>query len=454
MFGSIFLSRIFRGSLTLLAFSACFLLLLPPVTEAAQVSLAWNPSASINVAGYRVYYGTASRSYQFTNDAGNSTTTTISNLQEGTPYYFSVTAYDPTGVESSYSNEVAYNPGPICTYSVTPSSQSAGSAGGAGTVNVSSQSGCTWAAVSNVSWVVITSNGGGTGSGPVNYSVSANASSSSRTGTLTVAGKTFTITQAGASQYTLSITKIGTGTGTITSSPTGTTFNAGTVVALTAAPNASSTFSGWSGGCTGTSPTCSLTVNTNTAITASFALKTSAITASAGPNGSISPQGTVTINYGSTQRFTITPNSGYQVADVKVDGYSAGAVPSYTFANVTTNHTIQASFILAPSNTVSDAIKTYVITASAGTNGSISPSGPVTVNYGGSQSFTIVANRGYKIANVSVDGVSVGKAGTYQFGNIQADHRIEVSFSPAGRGRKKALNQEDQGQKWSFRTRD
>jgi hypothetical protein len=443
MLSNISLRWILRGSLTILAFSVCFLLLLPPVTQAAQVALAWNPSASTNVAGYRVYYGTASKSYEFNSDAGKSTTTTISNLQDGTPYYFAVTAYDPTGAESTYSNEVAFNPGPICTYAISPSSQPAGSAGGAGAVNVSSQSGCTWAAVSNSSWVLITSNGGGTGSGEVNYSVSANSSSTSRTGTLTVAGKTFTITQAGASQYTLSITQGGTGTGTVTGNPPGTTFSAGTVVALTAAPSASSTFTGWSGGCTGTSPTCSVTLNNNTAVTATFALKTYNITASADANGTISPQGTVTVNYGSTQRFTVTPNSGSQVADVKVDGNSMGPVASYSFANVTANHGIQASFSLASgsgtgtpspgtSDTGTSSIKTYVIIASEGGNGSIFPSGSVTVNSGGSQDFTIVADPGYKIVNVKVDGVSVGRPGAYQFGNVQADHTIEVIFSGAG----------------------
>ena len=67
------------------------------------------------------------------------------------------------------------------------------------------------------------------------------------------------------------------------------------------------------------------------------------------------------------------------MADVLVDGVSVGAVTSYTFTNVTANHTIAASF----------AIDTYTITASAGANGTISPSGHVTVNYGANQTFTI-----------------------------------------------------------------
>jgi hypothetical protein len=55
------------------------------------------------------------------------------------------------------------------------------------------------------------------------------------------------------------------------------------------------------------------------------------ISASAGSNGSISPSGNVTITSGSNGQFTITPNAGYRVADVVVDGASVGARTSYTF---------------------------------------------------------------------------------------------------------------------------
>ena len=68
------------------------------------------------------------------------------------------------------------------------------------------------------------------------------------------------------------------------------------------------------------------------------------ITASAGANGSIAPSGAVVVTQGASQAFTITPNSGYHVAGVTVDGASAGAVTSYTFTNVTANHTIAATF--------------------------------------------------------------------------------------------------------------
>jgi|GEM_PF-6070409 len=68
------------------------------------------------------------------------------------------------------------------------------------------------------------------------------------------------------------------------------------------------------------------------------------IVASAGSNGSISPSGSVTVEYGKDQTFTITPNTGYHILDVKVDGISVGKPNSYTFFNVTTNHTIHVEF--------------------------------------------------------------------------------------------------------------
>ena len=66
-------------------------------------------------------------------------------------------------------------------------------------ISVITSSCCGWAATSNVSWITITSGGGGSGNGTVNYSVSANSSPCSRAGTLTIAGVTFTVTQEGAS---------------------------------------------------------------------------------------------------------------------------------------------------------------------------------------------------------------------------------------------------------------
>lgn len=68
------------------------------------------------------------------------------------------------------------------------------------------------------------------------------------------------------------------------------------------------------------------------------------ITAKAGANGTITPSGSVTVKAGADQAFAIQPNSGYTVSKVLVDGTDVGAVTSYTFKNVTANHTIEAVF--------------------------------------------------------------------------------------------------------------
>ena len=73
----------------------------------ASATLAWQPSPDLTVVGYRVYYGVASRTYTQMVDVGLSTTATISNLVNGTTYYFVVTAYASSGVQSPYSNEVS-----------------------------------------------------------------------------------------------------------------------------------------------------------------------------------------------------------------------------------------------------------------------------------------------------------------------------------------------------------
>ncbi|MFN8586384.1 MAG: FlgD immunoglobulin-like domain containing protein [Candidatus Eisenbacteria bacterium] len=154
-------------------------------------------------------------------------------------------------------------------------------------------------------------------------------------------------------------------------------------------------------------------------IEASFAITTHTIVASAGANGSITPSGSVTVNDGDDQAFTITPAAHYHVADVLVDGVSVGTPTSYTFTNVTTDHTIAASF----------AITQHTILATAGSNGSITPSGSVAVDDGNDQAFTIAGDVNYHVADVLVDGVSVGAVGTYTFTNVTTDHTIAASFA-------------------------
>ena len=74
------------------------------------------------------------------------------------------------------------------------------------------------------------------------------------------------------------------------------------------------------------------------------------IKATAGLHGSITPSGNVDVLHGGSQTFTIAANSGYAISNVKVDGVSIGAVKSYTFENVTENHTIEVTFMKANGN--------------------------------------------------------------------------------------------------------
>jgi hypothetical protein len=87
---------------------------------------------------------------------------------------------------------------PPCTFSIAPTSQSIGAAGGNGSaVSVTAGAGCAWTASSNAAWLTITSGASGAGNGSVGFTVASN-SGSERVGTLTIAGHTFTVTQAAA----------------------------------------------------------------------------------------------------------------------------------------------------------------------------------------------------------------------------------------------------------------
>jgi hypothetical protein len=155
-------------------------------------------------------------------------------------------------------------------------------------------------------------------------------------------------------------------------------------------------------------------------ITATFAASFADynITATAGSNGSISPSGSITVPSGGSLTFAISPNAGYSVGSVVVDGKDAGAVTSYTFSGVKTDHTISAIF----------AQNVYTIIASAGAGGSISPSGAQSVKYGASQSYTITPSIGHSVSTVLVDGKNMGPVTSYNFSSVTAPHTISATF--------------------------
>jgi hypothetical protein len=154
-------------------------------------------------------------------------------------------------------------------------------------------------------------------------------------------------------------------------------------------------------------------------ISATFAIRTFPVTASAGPNGSVTPAGVTLVDYDGSQGYAITPDTGYFIEDVFVDSVSVGPVSSYAFTNVTAAHTIHAVF----------SIRTFAITATAGPNGSVTPAGVTIVNYGGSQAYSITPDAGYFIADVFADSVSVGAVSSYAFNNVTSDHTLEATFA-------------------------
>ena len=97
--------------------------------------------------------------------------------------------------------------------------------------------------------------------------------------------------------------------------------------------------------------------------------------------------------------------------------------PSY---NVTANHTIYAVFAWGGGEITIQ----YVIDASAGEGGTITPHGKVYVVSGGSRTFTIAAADGYQLTDVLVDGISVGAMDTYTFANVRKNHTIQAVFAP------------------------
>jgi C1A family cysteine protease len=144
------------------------------------------------------------------------------------------------------------------------------------------------------------------------------------------------------SNFTLNVSSLG--RGGVSLSPEGPTYPSGTVVTLTAGAGPGFRFANWSGDVSGTANPVTITMNSNKNVTANFALLTYTITATAGANGTITPAGISTVSYLNNINYTITPNSGYVIDNVTVNGTSQGAITTYAFNNVTANHTISATF--------------------------------------------------------------------------------------------------------------
>lgn len=144
------------------------------------------------------------------------------------------------------------------------------------------------------------------------------------------------------------------------------------------------------------------------------------VTATAGAGGGISPAGATTFLKRHTALYTITPDPGFFVQDVTVDGVSVGAPKYHTFDPLYTHHTIQATFAAsAPA---------YTIAATASPGGTISPSGNVSMAQGGSQTFTVDSTPG-AIVTLTVDGKSLGRRNSYSFADVRENHTVNATFT-------------------------
>ena len=198
--------------------------------------------------------------------------------------------------------------------------------------------------------------------------------------------------------YTITASVNGTG-GTI--SPASVQVNSGTAYTFTLTPNANYHVSSVGGTCGGALNGNTFTTNSitsNCTVIANFDYTFYTITASVnGTNGMISPSGIFPMMpSGKTMTFMLTPNANYRISSV--DGTCGGSLNLngsyyyYTTNTITSNCTVVANFI---------PITYYTVTATAGTGGTIDPSGSLSTASGATRDFTVIPDSGYKIDSVS-----------------------------------------------------
>ncbi|KAB2641276.1 MAG: leucine-rich repeat protein, partial [Verrucomicrobia bacterium] len=145
------------------------------------------------------------------------------------------------------------------------------------------------------------------------------------------------------------------------------------------------------------------------------------ITAQAGAGGSISPVGTSTYLKRATTLYSITPDAGSFIKDVKVDGVSVGSLKYYTFDPLYANHTIAATF--------DTAAPSYAIATTSTASGTISPAGPVNITQGGLQKFTMLPAAGCRLISTTVDGAPLGNRTSVFFADVRTPHALNAFFA-------------------------
>ena len=130
-----------------------------------------------------------------------------------------------------------------------------------------------------------------------------------------------------------------------------------------------------------------------------------AVTATSGEGGAIDPTGTTLVKKGTSKTFNVVPATGYEVANVVVDGTDLGPISYYTFERVGTDHTISATFQKAQAG--GEIAIFSVLTTVAGEGGAVQPVGQTKVATGETVNVTFVPDEGYQLASVKVNGRKV-----------------------------------------------
>lgn len=206
-----------------------------------------------------------------------------------------------------------------------------------------------------------------------------------------------------ATLHNLSLTKSGAGSGTVVSVPAGMNCGAsctlpvadGGQAILTATAASGSIFTGWSGACTGTANPCTVPAMTaDAAVVANFALSAT-VTMTSGTGGTVAPASSRTVPVGGTVTYTLTPNAG-NVASASGSCIGVLTGNTYTVNPVTADCNVAFSF--AP----------LTVTATAGTNGTVTPLGVTNVAApGNTVVYTVTPDPGF-VARVAAGGSACG----------------------------------------------
>ena len=162
--------------------------------------------------------------------------------------------------------------------------------------------------------------------------------------------------------------------------------------------------------------------NVTTPQTLRVTFKTNTITASTGSNGTISPSGSVSVGKNGSQKFTFVPSTNCWLDSLIVDGINRpDSIPgkSYTFINVNEPHTIRSVY------------NANIITATAGSNGTISSSGATVMAPNSSKTYTMTPSTNYFLDSLIVDGINRPDSipnQRFTFNNVNEDHTIRVVF--------------------------